>query len=45
MPEVKQSLIMIAKLRMQLIPYIYESAKQAQQTGLPLTRHLILDFS
>ena len=33
-----------AKLRTQLLPYIYEAAHLVRETGLPLMRHLLLEF-
>jgi len=34
-----------AKLRYRLLPYIYSTAVQAAQTGLPVTRALVLKYS
>ncbi|XP_078687104.1 sulfoquinovosidase-like [Branchiostoma floridae x Branchiostoma belcheri] len=34
-----------AKLRTQLFPYLYNTAHEAYQTGLPVMRHHLLDFS
>lgn len=31
-------------LRMNLIPYLYDQAVKASETGLPMMRHLILDY-
>ncbi|CAH1271162.1 GANC [Branchiostoma lanceolatum] len=33
-----------AKLRTQLFPYLYNTAHEAYQTGLPIMRHHLLDF-
>ena len=33
-----------AKLRYELMPYIYGSAHQANQTGLPMVRAMVLDY-
>ncbi|XP_019643103.1 PREDICTED: lysosomal alpha-glucosidase-like [Branchiostoma belcheri] len=33
-----------AKLRTQLFPYLYNTAHEAYQTGLPVMRHHLLDF-
>jgi len=42
--EVETNFKQIANLRYQLLPYLYSLAREAQQTGMPIMRPLLLEF-
>jgi len=43
-PEAESIFKKYAKLRYQLLPYIYNEAKKSSQTGKPIVRSLVIDY-